>query len=258
MHLQYRIEGHPKLVELLEVYRMKAQQRLPNGSGKRGADLTAGPRIANEERRWVAAAKKGDARAFEILCTQPASMVFNIARRIMRTKEDAEDVVQESFQLAFIHLKHFKGESRFSTWLIRIVTNAALMRLRRTNARRELSLEQVSEFQPSCSLLDIKDQSLDPEQLYVQEERHWSLRRAINKLSPEVRRAVEMRELDGQSTEETARMMGISVGAVKSRIFHARRKLRRLLNPTGTEPMRGGEKRRMGTLASQTAYNAGD
>ncbi len=88
--------------------------------------------IATEEDGFVVAAKRGDSAAFEMLCKQSANTVFHIARRMMRTKEDAEDVMQESFQLAFIHLKSFKGGSRFSTWLSRIAINASLM-----NGRRE-------------------------------------------------------------------------------------------------------------------------
>src|SRR5215470_6949577 len=106
---------------------------------------------AKEERDFVAAAKNGDSSAFEILCKQSASMIFKIARRIMLTKEDAEDVVQESFQLAFVHLKKFRGNCRFSTWLTRIVTNAALMHLRKNRVRRELPLEEWSEYQPRFS-----------------------------------------------------------------------------------------------------------
>jgi len=69
--------------------------------------------MARDEEGFLAAAKRGDSTAFEMLCKQSASTVLHIARRMMRSKEDAEDVVQESFQMAFIHLKSFKGGSRF-------------------------------------------------------------------------------------------------------------------------------------------------
>src|ERR1700738_5437100 len=89
--------------------------------------------LARDESAFLVAAKRGDSAAFEILCKQSANTVFHIARRIMRNNEDAEDVVQESFQQAFIHLKRFNGDSRFSTWLSRIAINAALMKLRKTH-----------------------------------------------------------------------------------------------------------------------------
>src|SRR6266436_1167072 len=101
--------------------------------------------IAREEDAFLVAAKRGDSAAFEVLCKQYASTVFHIARRMMRSKEDAEDVMQESFQSAFIHLKSFKGGSRFSTWLSRIAINAALMKLRKKRHLRDVSLDQSTE-----------------------------------------------------------------------------------------------------------------
>jgi len=185
---------------------------------------------AKEERDFVAAAKNGDSIAFEILCTHSAGMVFNIARRFTLTKEDAEDVVQESFQLAFINLKKFRGDSRFSTWLTSIVTNAALMRLRKNRVRHELPLEESSESQRRFSPFDVEDQGLNPEQLYAQKERHRMLAQAVNELDLGLRRAVELRDLDERSTHEAARMMGMGINTLKARLFRGRRKLRQLLN----------------------------
>src|ERR1700732_2838280 len=151
---------------------------------------------ARDEYALLLAAKTGDSAAFEILCKQSANTVFHLARRIMRNNEDAEDVVQESFQQAFIHLDRFNGDSRFSTWLSRI---------------------------------DIEDQGLNPEQLYGQMERRRILSEAIDELTPGTRKAIELRELGERSTEETAQIMGISVTAVKARVFHGRRRLRERL-----------------------------
>jgi len=185
--------------------------------------------IAREEGAFLAAAKRGDLAAFEILCEQSANSVFHTARRMMRSHEDAEDVVQESFQLAFIHLKSFKGNSRFSTWLSRIAINAALMELRKKRHLREVSRDESAETEQPSSRLDAEDQGLNPEQLYAQNERQRILSEAMNELTPETRKAVELRELGERSTKETAQIMGISVGAVKARVFHGRRKLRERL-----------------------------
>src|SRR5690242_3021360 len=95
-----------------------------------------------EEYAFLAAAKHGDSAAFEVLCKQSADTVFRVARRIMRNDEDAEDVVQESLQRAFIHLNSFNGDSRFSTWLSRIAINAALMKLRKKDHLRDVSLDE--------------------------------------------------------------------------------------------------------------------
>lgn len=186
--------------------------------------------VAADERRLVSAAKNGDSVAFEILCKQSGSMVFRVARRIMPTREDAEDVLQESFQLAFINLKKFKGDCRFSTWLTRIATNAALMRLRKSRVRRELPLEEPSKYQPHSSPYDVEDQRLNPEQLYAQKEQHSMLVEAVNALHPGLRWAVELRELDERSTAEAARMIGVPLGTLKARLFRGRRRLRQLLN----------------------------
>jgi RNA polymerase sigma-70 factor (ECF subfamily) len=130
-----------------------------------------------QEYDFVAAAKRGDPRAFEALCKQSADRLFNMARRMMRTREDAEDVVQESFQRAFIHLESFKGDSRFSTWLCRIAMNAALMRLRKKHSRSELSRDECPDSEERFPPFAIKDHKLNPEQIYSEKERQQMLRR---------------------------------------------------------------------------------
>jgi RNA polymerase sigma-70 factor (ECF subfamily) len=186
--------------------------------------------FAREEYELVVAANRGDSAAFEALCKQAASSVFNVARRMMRNNEDAEDVLQESFQQAFVHFKSFNGDSRFSTWLTRIAINTALMKLRKKNPLRDVSLDESAETEESSYRIDIEDRGLNPEQLCAQEEQQQILSEALNALTPGMRKAIELRELDERSTEETAQIMGISVSAVKARVFHGRRKLRETLN----------------------------
>jgi RNA polymerase sigma-70 factor (ECF subfamily) len=205
--------------------------------------------MVSEEYAFLAAAKRGDSAAFEILCKQSANTVFRVARRIMRNDEDAEDVVQECFQRAFIHLNSFNGDSRFSTWLSRIAINAALMKLRKKHRLSEVSLDESAEPEQPSSQIDVEDQGLNPEQLYAQKERQRILSEAMSDLTPGMRRAFELRELDERSTEETARMMGISVSAVKARLFHGRRKLRERLKRDV------GSARRYGRDASQSIGN---
>jgi len=185
--------------------------------------------IARGEHEVLVAAKRGDSAAFEFLCKQSANTVFRIARRMMRSKEDAEDVMQESLQLAFIHLKSFKGGSRFSTWLSRIAINASLMKLRRKQHLWDVSLDGSAETEEPPFQLDVEDEGPNPEQLYAHKERQRILFEAMNELTPGMRKAIELRELGERSTEETAQIMGISVSAVKARVFHARRKLRERL-----------------------------
>jgi RNA polymerase sigma-70 factor, ECF subfamily len=186
--------------------------------------------LARQECEFLAAAKRGDSAAFETLCKQSANTVFHMARRMMRNNEDAEDVVQESFQQAFLHLKSFNGDSRFSTWLSRIAINAALMKLRKKHRLWDVSLDESAEGEESSSRIEVEDDGLDPEQLYSEKERQRILSEAINGLTPGMRKAIELREIGERSTEETAQIMGISVEAVKARVFHGRRKLRERLN----------------------------
>jgi len=204
-------------------------QSVENYNRKQTGEPAIRRAIVREEYAFLAAAKRGDSAAFEILCKQSANTVFRVARRIMRNDEDAEDVVQESFQRAFIHLNSFNGDSRFSTWLSRIAINAALMNLRKKRRLGEVSLDESAEPEQPSSRIDVEDQGLNPEQLYAQKERQRIFSEAMSDLTPGMRKAFELRELDERSTEETARMMGISVGAVKARLFHGRRKLRERL-----------------------------
>jgi len=208
------------------MYAQNLKNRNKRGASWAGQRLT----IAREEYAFLAAAKRGDSAAFEALCKQSANTVLHVARRMMRNNEDAEDVVQESFQQAFIHLKNFNGDSRFSTWLSRIAINAALMKLRKKHRPLDVSLDESAETEEPSARIEVEDQGLNPEQLYAQQERQRILSDAMNALTPGMRKAIELRELEERSTEETARLMGISVGAVKARVFHGRRKLRERLN----------------------------
>src|ERR1700680_2272426 len=113
--------------------------------------------FARQEYECLAAAKRGDSAAFETLCKESANTVSHVARRMMRNNEDAEDVVQESFQQAFLHLKSFNGDSRFSTWLSRIVINAALMKLRKKHRLWDVSLDESAEGEESSSRIEVED-----------------------------------------------------------------------------------------------------
>src|SRR6266850_1756987 len=176
----------------------------------------------------VAAAKNENRQAFEILVERHARRIF-FARRMTRTREDAEDVVQQSLQKAFVHLHQFKGKSSFSTWLTRIAINEALILLRKSRGLREVLMNDSTEGKEALFELEIPDSGQSPEDSYSQRERQRILFSALNELPHGMRRAIQLRELDERSTQETARIMGISVNAVKARVFHGRRKLRERL-----------------------------
>src|SRR5882672_1443899 len=185
--------------------------------------------VAEEDAVLVAGAKTGDTRAFDLLVERHEGRIFSLAWRMTRNREDAEDVVQQSLQKAFLHLKKFEGESLFSTWLTRIVINEVLMLLRKKRGSRELSIDDSIVGEEALLALEIPDSRQSPEDNYSQRERQRILSAALNELPHRTRRAIQLRELDERSTEETARIMGIPVGAVKARVFQGRRKLRERL-----------------------------
>ena len=174
----------------------------------------------------VAAAKNGSRKAFEMLVKRHQQRIFFVARRITRRREDAEDVVQQSFQKAFTHLRKFEGRSAFSTWLTRIAVTEALMFLRRGRSLREVFIDDLNRNEETTATLEVPDSSPDPEAIYSQREQVEMLSSAMHELSPGLRKAIQLHELDERSSEETAQIMGISVGALKGRMFHGRRKLR--------------------------------
>jgi RNA polymerase sigma-70 factor (ECF subfamily) len=162
--------------------------------------------VAQDDGVLVAAAKTGDARAFELLVERHERKIFSLAQRMTRNREDAEDVVQQSFQKAFIHLEKFEGESLFSTWLTRIAINEALMLLRRKRGSREVPIAESNTEDESALPLDIPDLGPNPEDSCLQREQERILSAAVSELTPGMRKAIELREL-----------------------FHGRRKLRQTL-----------------------------
>jgi RNA polymerase sigma-70 factor, ECF subfamily len=182
-----------------------------------------------DELALVAAAKNGETQAFEILVARHQRRIFAVALRCTGVRQDAEDIMQQSFQKAFLHLHQFEGRSSFSTWLTQVAINEARMLQRKGGGRHEVSIDDINENAETATSLEIPDSSPNPEAGYSQREWGRMLSSAMNELSHRTRRAIQLRELDERSTEETARIMGISVGAVKARIFQGRKKLRKRL-----------------------------
>lgn len=177
----------------------------------------------------VAAAKSGDHHAFEELVLRHKHKVLAIAQRITNHREDAEDVAQESFQKAFLHLRDFQEKSRFATWLMRIVMNEAFMLLRRRRGFLEVlpeSPEDDGKYSPEAFV----DQGPNPEESCWRRERVELLAEAINRLGPKIRNAILLRDIEERSVEETAQILNTSASAVKARAFHGRRTLRRTVN----------------------------
>ncbi len=178
----------------------------------------------------VAAARRGNAQAFEKLVFRHKQKVLAVAQRITNNREDAEDVAQESFHKAFFHLDTFQEKSRFSTWLTRIAMNEAFMLLRRRRGVFEVLPDSPDDGMKSSSEAFV-DQSPDPEESCWRRERTQLVTDAINRLGPTIRTAILLRDIEERSVKETAQILGTSITAVKARVFQGRRKLRRTLNP---------------------------
>lgn len=191
------------------------------------AETLTSPTRADKE--LVATAKAGDEMSFQTLFKRHQTRIFALALRYTRIHEDAEDIVQQTFQKAFVHLPRFEGKSAFSTWLTRIAINESLMFLRRVRVLREIPIDDSSGDEGTERLTEPVDTALDPEEVFLVQERAQILTSALGRLKPATRQALELLELRELSTAETARHLGVSVGAVKARVFHGRRKLRRML-----------------------------
>ncbi len=178
----------------------------------------------------VAATKLGDTQAFEELVRRHKHRVLAVAQRITNNREDAEDVAQESLHKAFLHLDSFQEKARFSTWLTRIAMNEALMLLRRKRGFFEVLPERPDDGAQSAPEAFV-DQRPSPEESCWRGERRKLLTAAINRLHPTIRRTMLLRDIEERSVKETAQILGASISAVKARLFHGRRRLRRTVNP---------------------------
>jgi RNA polymerase sigma factor (sigma-70 family) len=181
------------------------------------------------ESQLVAAAKRGEDRAFELLFQHHRDSLFWATYRIMKQREDAEDAVQDSMLRAFLHIREFDGRSKFGTWLTRIAINSALMILRKKRSALEVADENLIEQKSDATIPHFVEPTLNPEEAFSKIEAEQFLKNGIQKLRPSIRRALEIRELQEHSVKETASKMGLSVAATKARVFHAKRILRKSL-----------------------------
>lgn len=178
----------------------------------------------------VTAARRGNTQAFEELVRRHERRVFAVAQRITNNREDAEDVVQETFHKVFLHLDDFKEKARFSTWLTRIAMNESFMLLRRRRGILEVLPESPDHGDESV-VAKFVDQRPSPEVSCGLHERKEILTEAINRLGPKLRITIQLRDIEGRPAAETAKLLGTSISAVKARVFQGRRKLRAMVNP---------------------------
>jgi RNA polymerase sigma-70 factor (ECF subfamily) len=183
---------------------------------------------ATEEMTLVNAVRRRDPDAFAELVTTYGPRIFRLVQKITRNHEDAEEVYQDSFVRSFLRMDTFRGDSRFYTWLARIAVNQSLMKLR---GRRlgDFHFEDPVGGGDSPFYTEIADDTPNPEQRHSQEELRQILASAMGELPIAFSEVLRLRELEEYSTEETARMLKLSITTVKSRAHRGRQRLRRAL-----------------------------
>ena len=177
----------------------------------------------------------GDVNAFETLVREYEKNVYNIALRMVNNSEDASDMTQEAFIKAYNSLPNFRGDSKFSVWLYRIVSNVCLDFLRSKSRKPTLSLS-MEDHDGEETQLDIADESQSPELLLERSLTRDAVRRGLDALPPDYRQILLLREIQGLSYDEISLALDLEVGTVKSRIFRARKKLCAFLIDDGNIP----------------------
>ena len=192
------------------------------------ANATVAVNSQESDTALVEAARRRDPEAFKEFVTRYGPRIFRLAQKITRNREDAEEGSQDSFTRAFLHMDTFRGDSRLYTWLARIAINQSLMKLR-TRRSRELHFDRPATTEEAPFFAEVRDDAPTPEQRYSQVELRQILASAMSKLPLTFREVLLLREVEEHSTEETARMLGLSISAVKSRALRGRQKLYQVL-----------------------------
>jgi RNA polymerase sigma-70 factor (ECF subfamily) len=191
--------------------------------------MSSSPIEIDDEAAIVAQARLGNTGAFNELLRRYERKIFRLALHITQNREDAEDVLQESFRKAYEHLDQFQGQSKFYTWIVRIAVNQALMKLRKRKSDRSVSLDETIDTGEDNLTREIAAWDENPEQQYSRDELQRILTSSIDGLAPIYRAVFVLRDIDGLSTEEAAEALELSVPAVKSRLLRARLQLREKL-----------------------------
>lgn len=183
-----------------------------------------------DDKTLIEGALQGDQSAFKTLMERYRQAIFHIVLKIVRNKEAADDLVQETFMKAFSSLATYRSEYKFSTWLYRIGANSAIDHLRKQRIKT-LSLDSPPENADGPMEIEIPDNSNSPEKRLVERERRMSINEAIDSLPEKYRVVIMYRHKDDKSYDEIAEVLAIPIGTVKARIFRARELLKKKLRP---------------------------
>jgi RNA polymerase sigma-70 factor (ECF subfamily) len=189
--------------------------------------------VIEENATFLASLRAGDEAAVASLVREESPRLLAVARRILRNHDDAHDAVQDGLISALGSLDRFEGSARISTWLHRIVVNAALMKLRAKRSRPEESIEDLLPgFEADGHVSVPASEWMPADELVMREDVHRTVRGAIDRLPDTYRTVLLLRDIEEMSTEEAAVALEITPTAVKVRLHRARQALRTLLEPT--------------------------
>ncbi len=191
------------------------------------------PHSDADETRLLEGLRAGDPASFERVVRLYSPRMLVVARRFLNHEQDAQDAVQDAFLSAFKAIDQFQGDARLATWLHRITVNAALMKLRSRRRRPERSIDELlPRFHDDGHLAEAgSDWAVTMDSAVNDRETRELVRRTIDELPESYRTILLLRDIEEQSTEETAALLGISSSAAKTRLHRARQALRTLLDP---------------------------
>jgi len=181
-----------------------------------------------EDSALIKKALSGDQAAYQKLVARHRQAVFHVVFKMVRNREEADDLVQEAFMKAFASLASYREEFRFTTWLYRIAANAAIDSLRRQKIEA-MSLDEPVETEEGTVGLEIADTSYNPEEDALKKEKGLSIMDAIASLPPKYREVIELVHLKEKPYDEIAAILRVPIGTVKARIFRARELLKKKL-----------------------------
>ncbi len=182
--------------------------------------------MSADDHQLIAECLQGRSEAFGELVARYQNRLYNTVYRLLDSAEDAQDVVQEAFLSAYQSLDSFKGDSQFYTWLYRIAFNTAISFKRKQ--RVVLSMHTMRENGGNLEPLDPSEFS-QPEHALQRQEEERRIQRALNRLSPEHRAVLIMKDMEGQKYEEMAEILQVPIGTIRSRLHRARLELREWL-----------------------------
>src|SRR5438309_2224717 len=189
--------------------------------------------LATGEQRPELRPARENAQKFDDVLSRCVPAFHRRAFRHLGNTADAEDAVQDALLSAYKHLDQFNGAAQMSTWLTTIVINSARMQLRKRSRYIQVSLDEpIGDEQQNCVFERIADDSPSPEEVCRESELHERVRELLTHLSLPLRRAFQLRDLDGLTTREAALILGVPTGTVKAQLTRARANLRQLMRPS--------------------------